>query len=683
MDHTGSDGDRFTRQNQLLWQLAMAQRQNPGSLLQEDLQPLIQAAAAFLDVERVSVWMLGNKYRELTCLAMYDGREIAVSSVAALQARDYPRYFKAILEERFIDAADAWQDPRTAEFAPNYLAAHGIGAMLDAPIFFGAEPRGILCLEKRGGPRPWSDADRAFAASIADLAGSEFAEAGRKAGEQELRRSEALYRSVVEDQTDYIVRAERGGRLVFANNSLVELLQLDREHLHECSIYDYVPPADHAVIRDAALHLSRETPVARYTHRVELPDGELRTVDWTLRGFFDEQGQISGYQAIGRDVTDEMQQQVRMRESRRLEALAVMAGGMAHDFNNLLTPILNFTDLAQTALPPESKVRDYLQYVMKSALRARDLIRMVLIFSKREEQKARRPLQAGKLVREVMSFLRSTSPSRIRIIEDVDVEAGVIRANPSDLFQMLSNLCNNAIYAMPAGGNLRVSCNQVLRRGDLMLQLEVVDEGCGMTAEEQARIFDPFFTTKPVGQGTGLGLSVVLGLVEELGGEIACKSAPGKGSAFVMYFPVLDAVEPEQSTTQLPHAVLKGTEHIFVVDDEVHITAAVTSGLEHLGYSVTARTSPNEALALLARPGDRHELAIVDYTMPYMTGIELCRQLKRSRPTLPVLLISGYAELIDVAEWRDAGVAACLEKPFSLEELAVVLRQVLDASRIG
>jgi PAS domain S-box-containing protein len=496
----------------------------------------------------------------------------------------------------------------------------------------------------------------------------------------QLERSEALYRSVVEDQTDLIIRVTTDEEISFFNSAVVKLTGMTHDELFHKSVYDFVPVDEHHIIRDAIARLAPEQPVVSYHHHLIVPGKELRTYSWTVRAFYEQPGKLSGYQAIGRDVTQELEKQQRMRDAQQFESLAILAGGMAHDFNNLLTPILSFTDLAQTSLPADSEAREFLSFVMEAAMRARDLSQLVLIFSKKGESRERHPVYAGQFIREILTFLRATASSRIRFTEKIDLDCGVINASPTDLYQILSNLCTNAIQAMPAGGDLTITGSKVGRDEGEMLQLEVIDTGAGIPQELMSKIFDPFFTTKPPGEGTGLGLPVVKSIIEELGGSIACQSTPGKGTAFVVYLPLLDVV-PGADMEGVPSALLRGSEHILVIDDENFVALALRNGLERLGYTVTSRTSANEALVTFKEDPARFDAVVTDFTMPFMTGVELAWQLHITRPELPVVLISGYGQLLTPAEITRAGVDACINKPFITEEVAAALRKVLNKKK--
>lgn len=787
---------RLSKQNAVLWRLALNQRQQPLPLIDEFKRILI-AATSLLEVQRGSIWLYRDNNTQLDCIVLFDVSTGAFSTMPALTRHEYPLYFQACATNKYIDADDAATDPRTSELASGYLQNFNIVSMLDAPIYVGSNQKGVICLETTGTQHVWDEEDKAFAGSVADLIALALAEEDsaqalsfiesamenaaeavlvvNKAGlitrfnnaaaalfavdrsrkpavhinmllpdvfngsdglldqvfassspqfnvksadgflangrnnrtipvvfsiskikhwrgehalvllsdnsekyekEQMLRNSEALYRNVVEDQPDLIIRTDNTGHITFANRSTLQYFGLTLAQMLGTSVYDYVPESDHVIVKTSIAAINKDDPVARYVHNITTRDLSQRVISWLVRGFFSDAGVLTAFQAIGRDITREREAEEKLRMSQKLESLAVLAGGMAHDFNNLLTPILSFTDLAKTTLPQDLPQINYLNYVLTAANRARDLARMVLVFSRRDERRERQNIPAGPFVREIADFLRKVTDARIQFIDHIDLGAGNVQANPSDLYQILSNLCTNAIQAMPAGGVLSVSCSRVDRDNTACLQLEVKDTGSGIPLDIQDRIFEPFFTTKSKSQGTGLGLSVVKGLIDELGGEIFCKSEPGKGTAFVCYIPLSSAtpVAEDHDTDKL---MLLGSERILVVDDEASITIAIRDGLQQLGYWVEARTSANEALAEFAEHGDSYHLVVTDYTMPYMNGFELARNLRQIRDDLPVILMSGYGQMVKSSELEAANIAAFVQKPFIMEDLATVIRQVL------
>jgi PAS domain S-box-containing protein len=795
--------DRLRRQNAALLALTLDLRRGAGNR-REELSRITEAAAEFLGVGRVGIWLFGADRRTLECAEAFDRESRRHQSGDRLSAEQFPRYLAACEQARAIDAHDAATDPRTAEFAADYLARHHIVSMLDSPILLGGQVRGVVCHEHCHERREWTAEDQAFSASIADLValtlagadrrevggniealleiaprgilvvdgeglivranrrieqwfalgperaigfpvtdllpgcgggpanplqlaldptrdlpdppeevrlsgrrrdGSRFpvevafgrilvrdrAQAflmvaditGRVEAEERLRRSEALYRGLVEDQTEFIARLGPDRRVQFGNGALAAALGRRAEELVGRSFAELVGADRGAELEAALLGLSVPAPVAEFTvipsDGQTLPGaGDPWAHHWRLRAFRGATGELEGYQAVGRDVSQELRRQERLRETQRLEALAVLAGGLAHDLNNLLTPILAHSDLLVTRMPQDSSDAAALRQVVNAALRARELVRQILIFGRRGDSGPREVIRAAPFFRETMEFIRASSPARIQIEVALEAEETRVRAHPTDLYQVLSNLCTNAVQAMPAGGQLTVGTSEVQVDGRPTLQLLVRDTGAGIAPEVAPRVFEPYFTTKPSGQGTGLGLSVVRGLVEELGGEIDFQSRPGAGTTFVVRLPAVAAPEGAPTAEALA-ATARGTEAVLVVDDETTITAAIEHTLAPLGYRVTTCHSPNEALAHFERAPRAFDAAIVDATMPHMGGLELCSRLRRSRPDLPVVLISGFLQLWSEGELRGVGIDACLHKPFVAGELLRALREALAA----
>ena len=401
---------------------------------------------------------------------------------------------------------------------------------------------------------------------------------------------------------------------------------------------------------------------------------------------------------FARDITPEKQAQeikkdleAQLRQTQKLEALGVLVGGVAHEFNNVLLAISMNTELARDYATSGSPLDLHLDDVRKAADRAKNTVEQILQFSRREKSQQSR-VPAARLVEEALNLLRASMPATIELRRDLDPECGVILANPTELHQVVMNLCMNAFQAMKFNkGVLEVN----LRRQDVdsefaarhpeleagpHVRLEVRDDGVGMAPEIQERIFDPFFTTKEVGQGTGLGLAVVHGIVRNHGGAITLRSQPGEGTTFVVYFPLLSgaSIEEEAGERHLQKIPEDRSEHILVVDDEEIITRVFEKMLVRLGYKVTARTDSEEALDLFrAQPG-RFDMVITDLTMPKLTGNELTREVQKLRPDLPIMLATGHGKIVSEETAHSLGVAALVSKPFLIEEIAKTIRQVLD-----
>ncbi len=380
----------------------------------------------------------------------------------------------------------------------------------------------------------------------------------------------------------------------------------------------------------------------------------------------------------------------RLRQAQKIEAIGQLTGGIAHDFNNILASILGYAALARDSLgKDQEKQRGYLQEVIQAGERARDLVRQMLDFS-RSSQGNPVLLSVSDLVDESVKMLRALLPSSIRIVPPGGGQAlPPVRADAAQLQQVLVNLCVNARDALQGEGTLTLdvrslktagvrcaSCHRQIR-GDFVV-LAVKDNGCGMNADQQARIFDPFFTTKEVGKGTGMGLSAVHGIVHSHGGHILLESAPGQGSEFRILLPAQggelpDAGEDREEATNTAAFPAR----ILVVDDEAAIGRFLKELLEAQGYEVEVSEDPRQALARFeADPGDL-DLVITDQTMPGMSGLRLAACMRARRPDLPVILCSGFSDLVDENSAREAGIAAFLSKPIDMNSLLAKISELL------
>ena len=376
--------------------------------------------------------------------------------------------------------------------------------------------------------------------------------------------------------------------------------------------------------------------------------------------------------------------QAQLRQAQKLEAIGTLAGGIAHDFNNLLTAILGRNELALSRLPGGSELREDLGEVQRAAERARHLVDRILTFSRRAERDPR-PIDVVPVVREALDLLRAALPSTIAIELTLPNEPVIIRADPTEIHQVVMNIATNAGQAMSAGGKLEISlavvefdveerAGEPRRLPGLHADLCVRDSGAGLDAETALRIFDPYFTTKEIGQGTGLGLAMVHGIVSALGGEVKVESQPGEGAEFHVFLPISAATPAERPSSAT--IVVGGGERVLFVDDEPAIQSWGRRALERLGYRVRVCGDGNDALRCLR--SEVFDVVVTDQTMPGCTGLELARQLQLLHPDLPVVLLTGLLDPETAAEARQAGVTQLLAKPPSLAEFAQALRGALD-----
>jgi len=407
-------------------------------------------------------------------------------------------------------------------------------------------------------------------------------------------------------------------------------------------------------------------------------NGRILQVDATISPLATPAGKLMGYVALERDITETVRMEAQLRQAQKMEAIGTLAGGVAHDFNNILGAILGYAELAKFKTVDDG-IQPYLEQILKACDRSRDLIKQILTFSRRGEQE-KRPVAVTPIVKEAMKLLRSSLPATVQIRQTYANRHDTVSADPTQIHQVLINLCTNALYAMRNGeGCLDVRleeerfsaevppCEPELKEGPY-LKLIVGDTGEGIDPALKDKIFDPFFTTKKAGEGTGLGLSVVYGIVKDHGGAIAVESEPSKGTVFTIYLPLLDAdgTHEERGTADMP----RGRGRILVVDDEEPIASLAGEMLASLGYEVTVRFSGHDALGAFRAHPDRFDLVVTDMTMPGMTGAVLAREMLKVRPGLPIVLTTGFSERIDEQVAKNLGIREFLMKPVSLADLA-------------
>ena len=433
------------------------------------------------------------------------------------------------------------------------------------------------------------------------------------------------------------------------------------------------PDKSFLAMRDITLRKQAEEALRQARDELEIRVGE-RTEELS-----------TAYERLKHETMEREQAESQLRQAQKMEALGTLSGGIAHDFNNILAAIVGFTELLEGHTAKGSKDAHRIDRIMEAAIRGRGLVRQMLTFSRKTEQE-KKPLAVNSIVKETVKLLRATTPSTITVRVNASTEA-LILGDPIQIQQVLMNLCTNATYAMrELGGSLDIEVSDYSvspSNGDPhgitpghYVKLCVRDTGIGIPADIMEKIFDPFFTTKGLGEGTGLGLSVVHGIVKQHDGYITVESQPGRGSTFTVYFPQItggpedDALHDDELPT--------GSERILFIDDEEALVEMGEDILAELGYEVTSRMNGREALEPWKSDPSRFDLVITDQTMPEMTGIELAKEVLAIRPDMPIVMCTGFSYTVDADKAGAAGIKAFAMKPLTKREIAKTIRKVLD-----
>lgn len=504
-----------------------------------------------------------------------------------------------------------------------------------------------------------------------------------KKAENARKDTEEKYRLVV-DNADYGIFVAQDNEIKFANAQTARFISYSLDELQSTPFARIIRSSATGGSHQGDGNHSAEEPQGTTTFRVYTKTAEEIWVEINSVQVMWE-GRLATLNFI-RDVTEQKQLQSQFRQSQKMQALGTLAGGIAHDFNNLLVPILGFSELALDDVAEGSVLHGNIKEVRRAANRAKQLVQQILTFSRKREHE-RQPLEIDGVVKESLKLLRATLPSTIEIRTQINSETGVVLADLSQIQQLVMNLCTNSFYAMrQQGGVLDVELRQVTieqnssRQPDLepgqYLQLIVTDNGPGMSPRVLDRIFEPYFTTKPKGEGTGLGLAVVHGIVKSYGGDVVATSALNSGTKVVVLLPCLQrsAITDEHQLAEVP----TGGEHILFVDDEPQVVQLAEQLLSRLGYRVTSLANGIQALEIFKSDIQAFDLVMTDMTMPRFTGKELARELLTIRPELPIILCTGYSEGISREEAHAMGICDLVLKPFIKSEVAEKIRAALD-----
>jgi PAS domain S-box-containing protein len=579
-------------------------------------------------------------------------------------------------------------DPKWAPWREKALQL-GYASSLSLPLVMDTQVFGALVIFA-GEPDAFGGRECEFLQGLADDLSYGIATVRMRREKERSRNERKLLATIVEQESDGVLTFDTAGTIQYVNPAFEAISGYGREELVGRNVQNIEkngPIRSFFQVMTDALNLGSR--FERLVNRRN--DGTLYDIEAKISPVCGPSG-TTAYVAVVRDLTYEVQLERQLCQAQKMEAVATLAGGIAHDFNNILAAVITNTEMALDDAPEGTPLREHLAIVLKAGFRAKSLVRQILTLSYQKEQE-RQPVRIELIVRECLKLLRASLPTTIDIPVHRSACVGLVHADTSQIHQVIMNLCTNAADAMQErGGRLDISLTEAELTADDPMQLPpgryvcltVTDTGHGMERKTIERIFDPFFTTKEPGRGTGLGLSVVHAIVRSHGGAISVSSEPGKGTAFRVFLPRIEAEaegEKEYPATPPPPG---GNECILFLDDEADIVSSNQKMLENLGYEVVAGTSSPEALAVFRSQPDRFDLVITDQTMPHLTGERLALEILAVRPDIPIILCTGLGSFsqsgVTEKMAKTIGIREVVMKPTERSEMARIIRRVLDES---
>ena len=660
--------------------------------IDDEIERTLQLIGEFAEADRSYVFQFSDDQKSVSCTHEWcaDQIEPTIERIQDAPVETFPWVMTQFLRGYMVTIPRVADLPHEASSLREELVQQGIQSVLAVPMIVGGKVIGFIGLDSVRDEKMWVE----DTSSMLKIVGHVFADAlENKKTRQALQESEERLRTVFETFPDPVTIIHVGdGRCIDVNSAFTRVMGWSATEVIGKKATDldiWEDPAEHQKLVDG---IAEKGKIDNLEAKFCLKDG--RTITALMSAVLIRLNNQPHILTITRDISElksaqreREQLKTQLIQAQKMEAIGTLAGGIAHDFNNILGAIIGYAEMALYDTRQDSMEHYNIDQVLKAGHRAKDLVKQILAFSRKSEQN-KQIISLTPIIKEALNLLRASLPTTIEIEQHIESNLDAIYADPTQIHQVMMNLCTNAGHAMAdKAGILSISLQNVdmtaktaalypdLSAGPYV-KLSISDTGYGMDAATVNRIFDPYFTTKSQDKGTGMGLAVVHGIVKGHGGSIQVESTPGKGSRFDIFFPIME--KQTVSETEELKALPTGSERILLVDDENSLIDLGKNMLIRLGYQVETRTRPIEALEAFREDPPKFDLVISDMTMPNMTGDILAAELRQIRPDIPIIICTGYSERINEQRSKELGLQSLIMKPFTIRRLAKTVRAVLD-----
>lgn len=677
-----ADESRFQR---VLGEIANEFINTPSAAIDEGINRALKTAGIFAKADRSYVIRFDFQAGTIRNTHEWcrEGIEPQIDNLQDVPIEGFSWIIDQLVNLQVVNIPKVAELPSEAKEAKDEFEAEGIQSLLLVPLVSEAKCLGTVGFDfvKQ---KEWCTESEIRLLKMLGATLSNILD--RKQAEDALRQSEEKYKTLTNNLHVGIYRNTAGpkGRFLEANPAIVKMFGYqNRDEFLSVRVTDlYQNPDDRKNFNEK---MFRNGFVINEELQLKKKDGTLFIGSVSTVAVKNEKGEVSYYDGVIEDITKHRQLESQLQNAQRMEAIGTLAGGIAHDFNNILSAIIGYSEMSLNDGDDPSFLKSNLQEVLIAGNRAKDLVKQILAFSRQSEHEMI-PVQIKPIAKEALKLLRASIPTTIEIRQNIKSDAAAL-VDPTQIHQVIMNLCTNAEHAMrKIGGTLKVSLtekefNSEYRNEKIAIApgkylcLQVSDTGHGMEPYVLDRIFDPFFTTKSRYEGTGMGLSVVHGIIKSHSGEIKVQSQLNKGSTFEIYLPVIES--EFKGNAQTKEIIPTGTERILFIDDEKPIVDLGHLMLKRLGYNVSTRTSSIEALELFKAQPNRFDLVITDMTMPNMTGDKLAKELIKIRSDIPIILCTGYSQQVTEEKATQMGIKEFILKPMTINELAKTIRSAL------